>query len=171
MHSHTSHSTGEQVVHPDRPMAGKAGSPESESLKSVLRQTSQADDLRFTSIEFSEKVDRDWGLVRLKLKDRKCSAAHEKQIAVRYGRRVLPKLNHRITVVEIGRASTRYDRSDPDMKTVSRHHARPPQAATDLAKKLRGYVPPRRPLHNRSSAATDTRARSESSCAVRSSIS
>jgi len=59
MHSHTSHSTGEQVVHPDRPMAGKAGSPESESLKSVLRQTSQADDLRFTSIEFSEKVDRD----------------------------------------------------------------------------------------------------------------
>jgi hypothetical protein len=40
-------------------MAGKAGSPESESLKSVLRQTSQADDLRFTSIEFSEKVDRD----------------------------------------------------------------------------------------------------------------
>jgi len=32
-------------------MAGKAGSPESESLKSVLRQTSQADDLQLTEIE------------------------------------------------------------------------------------------------------------------------
>jgi len=29
-------------------MAGKAGSPESESLKSVLRQTSQTDDLHLT---------------------------------------------------------------------------------------------------------------------------
>src|SRR6185369_9359125 len=140
-------------------------------LKSVLRQTSQADDLQIHWIELREKEVRDLMQVRLKLRDRKWFAENETRTAVWCERLVLLKLNHRITVAEIGRASTRYDRSGPDMKTVSRHHARPPQAATDLAKKLRGYVPPRRPLHNRSSAATDTRARSESSCAERSSIS
>ena len=37
-----------------RPMAGKAGSPESESLKSVVRQTTQTDDLQFTSLVQTE---------------------------------------------------------------------------------------------------------------------
>ena len=151
-------------------MAGKAGSPESESLKSVVRQTSQTDDLRFTKLS-SEKEGRDRELVRLKLRDKKRFAENETRIAVRCGLRVLLKLNHRITVVEIGRASTRYDRSGPDIKLVSRHQRRSMSAATGLLKNCRGYVRLPRSPHKRSSAAIDTRAQSESYCAVRNSTS
>ena len=146
-------------------MAGKAGSPESESLKSVLRQTSQADDLRFTELS-SDTEGRDPGLVRLKLRDRKRSAENETRIAGRCERRVLLRLDHRIAVAEIGKASIRYDWSGPDMKLVSRRHRRPLKAATDLMKRVRGCVPPPRSRHNRSLEARSTQAQSESSCAV-----
>ena len=86
----------------------------------------------------------------LKLRDRNWFAENEKRIAVRCGRQVLLKLSRRIVVAEIGRASTRYERSGPDIKTGSCRHRKRLQAATDLTKKSRGYVRPRRLLHKRS---------------------
>jgi len=66
-------------------MAGKAGSPESESFESVKRQTSQTDDLQFTRNWLSLEVVHDQMWVTLKLKGRKLFLPKETRPAVVFG--------------------------------------------------------------------------------------
>ena len=108
----------------DRPIAGKAASPESESLKSELRQTSQTDDLLLTKLRLRQEVVHDPVQVKLKLKDRKVFLRRETRSAVVYGQRELRQPDHRKAVAEIDRGSNRYDWYDSRTKIVNHCHWR-----------------------------------------------